>query len=77
MLKNNFLRNNIINKLSNKEIIQKEIKNKYHLKNNLISQKKRNKNLNFYISIINRNLKNNHNSSNKTFQEFLIESLIK
>jgi hypothetical protein len=77
MLKNNYLRNNIINKLSNKEIIHKEIKNKYHLKNNLISQKKRNKNLNFYISIINRNLKNNHNSSNKTFQEFLIESLIK
>ena len=80
MLKNNFLRNNIINKLSNKEIIHKEIMritNKYHLKNNLISPKKKNKNLNFYISIINRNLKNNYNSSNKTFQEFLIESLIK
>ena len=44
MLKNNFLRNNIINKLSNKEIIHKEIMritNKYHLKNNLISPKKR------------------------------------
>ena len=78
MLRKN-LGKNLNKKLSDKEIIKKEIirmSNKYNLKSISFSPKKKKK-IYYYISKMNKNLEKNYNSSNKNFSNFLIESLIK